>query len=133
MKKFNRKKTRRFSLMELVIVIGIMAGLAAIAVPAYQGIQAKAKVNQARTEIKALETACEAYNLTNNEYPSSLADLISSSNGGPFLKRKSVPKDPWNHEYVYSKTDNGYSIICYGSDGTQGGTGNAQDISSDGE
>ncbi len=129
MKKMN-KKIKHFSLMELVIVIGIMAGLAALAVPAFQSFQVTANINAAKTEIGVLATAVSQYNVVNGHYPSSLSELVATSNGGPFLQQKSVPKDPWGNDYQYQLDDTyGFIIISYGPDKQQGGDGNNADIS----
>jgi len=42
-----------------------------------------------------------------------------------------VPKDAWGNDFIYvSPGPDGkpYDLISYGSDGTEGGTGNAADI-----
>jgi len=54
-----------FTLVELLVVIGIIAILAAILLPAMQGAFKKAETAQAQTEVKAIETALKAYY---NEY-----------------------------------------------------------------
>ena len=45
----------------------------------------------------------------------------------------SLPNDPWSHPYLYrSPGEHGpYDIISYGSDGQEGGTGIAADISTE--
>jgi len=43
---------------------------------------------------------------------------------------ESVPKDPWGNDYMYLNEGGKPVVISYGSDGTQGGEGNAADISS---
>ncbi len=45
-----------------------------------------------------------------------------------------VPTDPWGHIYVYrAPAERGpYEIVSLGSDGQEGGTGTAADISNDG-
>ncbi|MGB6954542.1 MAG: type II secretion system protein GspG, partial [Bradyrhizobium sp.] len=52
---------------------------------------------------------------------------------GPYLKGGSLPNDPWNHSYLYrSPGERGpYEIISYGSDGQEGGSGIAADISTE--
>jgi general secretion pathway protein G len=44
-----------------------------------------------------------------------------------------VPTDPWGHVYLYrSPGERGpYEIVSLGSDGQEGGTGTAADISND--
>ena len=49
-----------------------------------------------------------------------------------YLKGGLVPPDPWGNPYVYrSPGQHGtYDILSYGSDGTEGGSGSGQDITS---
>jgi general secretion pathway protein G len=47
------------------------------------------------------------------------------------VKGGNLPNDPWNHPYLYRSPGEHapYDIISYGSDGQEGGTGTAADIS----
>ncbi|MBF0533045.1 MAG: type II secretion system protein GspG [Candidatus Omnitrophica bacterium] len=43
---------------------------------------------------------------------------------GPYLKKKTIPKDPWGHDYVYlspgkHNTDS-FDLYSYGPDGVEG-------------
>jgi len=51
---------------------------------------------------------------------------------GPYLKGGVVPADPWGNAYVYrAPGQHGtYDILSYGADGTEGGSGSGQDITS---
>ena len=44
-----------------------------------------------------------------------------------------VPNDPWSHPYIYRAPSEheAYDILSYGSDGQEGGSGTASDISLD--
>jgi general secretion pathway protein G len=49
------------------------------------------------------------------------------------LKGGNVPNDPWNHPYIYRAPGGhgAYDIVSLGSDGQEGGSGTAADISLD--
>ncbi len=139
--RINRRK-QKFTLVEVIVVIVIIALLATIAVPEFMSYVRKANITAARAQIKNLSAAVEAYKYDNGSIPdasSGLEALISNpgdteSWGGPYLRAKEIPKDPWGQEYMYNVpgSDNSdYSIISYGSDKQEGGTGEAADITSD--
>ena len=63
------KKTG-FTLIELLIVVLIIAILAAIAVPNFLEFQTRAKVSRAKSDMRSVATALEAYYVDNNTYVS---------------------------------------------------------------
>ena len=63
-----RKKSKGFTLIELMIVVAIIAILAAIAIPQYKKFQLKAKTAEAKTNLGAIRTAEEAYAAENDVY-----------------------------------------------------------------
>ncbi len=60
---------RGFTLIELLVVIGIIAVLAAIALPNYQEALTSSKVARFKGDCKAIETAVEVYNSEFGTYP----------------------------------------------------------------
>ncbi len=63
-----RKKSKGFTLIELMIVVAIIAILAAIAIPQYRKFQMKSKTSEAKTNIGAIRTAEEAYAAEHDKY-----------------------------------------------------------------
>lgn len=117
MKRSTRKRTRRrgFTLMELLIVLGILVMLAALAVPRLLGTRKKAKLNLAESQVGLLRGALEHYALDNETFPTTEQGLQALSHapadseegsaasawGGPYLN-KDLAKDPWGNEYQYA-------------------------------
>ena len=137
MKRFQRK---RFTLIEVVIVIVILVTLASVATPMYLNYVKQATVGAAKTQVKMLSDAIEGYKLDNQNYPESesgLQALIENVDDletwkGPYIKGV-IPKDPWGNEYVYrcpGEDDRPFEVISYGADGEAGGEGENADISS---
>lgn len=58
-----------FTLIELLIVVGIIAVLAAIAVPNMLEAQVRAKVSRTQSDMRTLATALETYRVDHNNYP----------------------------------------------------------------
>lgn len=139
----NRKGRRGFSLIELLVVLVILALLVGLVAPKFLKQAEKGQKGTAQTQIGNFKTAIELYRVDHaGQPPQDLQDLISapssSSDGGgqwkgPYLNDvTSVPLDPWQHPYVYNVPGpNGmdYEILSYGSDGREGGTDTAEDIS----
>ena len=131
MKRKSAIRRSAFTLIEVVVVIVILVTLASIATPLYMNYVKKANVSAAKTQIKMFDDALEQYRGDLGEYPESLEDLVKNSGDheekkwqGPYLKPAAIPKDPWGHDYEYTK-ENGedgreYEIVCLGPDGSKG-------------
>lgn len=63
-----RKKSKGFTLIELMIVVAIIAILAAIAIPQYRKFQLKAKTSEAKTNLGAIKTCEESYSAEHDQY-----------------------------------------------------------------
>ena len=125
-----------FSMIEILVVVGIIGFLASmVAINVIdQGDKAKRKATWA--QIKMFEDAFEFYRLDNGQYPGSEKGIQALIDGN-YLKERKLPKDAWNEPYIYSKPGpNGYpiDIVSLGADGEEGGSEAAADIKlSDGE
>jgi general secretion pathway protein G len=132
---------RGFTLVELLVVMIIIAALAAVIVPrvftrAEQGRRAKAIA-----DIKSLEDAIDMYAADNGQCPTTEQGLQALREpptvppeakgwNEPYLK-KTIPKDPWGGEYIYTSPgvhNDDYDIVSYGRDGKEGGEGADADI-----
>ena len=128
-----------FTLVEMLVVITIIGLIMGLIGPRVLSYLSESKVKAARIQLQSFVTALDLFYLDAGRYPSSaegLAALVKQTPGvaawnGPYLKGGSVPNDPWKHAYVYrSPGERGpYDIVSYGSDGQEGGSGAAADIS----
>ena len=137
MKKLQKK---RFTLIEVVIVIVILVTLASIATPMYLNYISNANIGAAKSQVKLLADALTGYKTDNKDFPSEesgLQALVENVDDletwrGPYLQG-SLPKDPWGNEYVYrcpGEDNRPFEVISYGADGEIGGDGENADISS---
>jgi general secretion pathway protein G len=84
------RSNRGFTLVELMVAIGILAVIAAIGLPSYISYKQRAYVAAATMDILTIATAINRYNTVNNSPPPDLATI-----GFDTLL------DPWGRPYVY--------------------------------
>jgi general secretion pathway protein G len=128
-----------FTLVEMLVVITIIGLIMGLIGPRVLNYLSESKVKTARIQLQSFASALDLFYLDAGRYPSTaegLAALVRQTPGiaawnGPYLKGGSVPNDPWNHAYVYrAPGEHGpYDIMSYGSDGQEGGSGVAADLS----
>jgi type II secretion system protein G len=67
--RLRKTSARGFTLIELLIVVGIIAILAAIAIPNLLAAQTRAKVSRAKADLRTIANSMEAYAVDQNGYP----------------------------------------------------------------
>ena len=135
-----RRSERGYTLVEILVVITIIGLIMALVGPRVLNYLTESKVKTARIQIVSFASALDLFYLDAGRYPTSaegLAVLVRPTAGitawnGPYLKGGIVPSDPWGKPYVYrSPGEHGaYDVVSFGSDGQEGGTGTAADITS---
>ena len=134
-----RSTTAGFSLIELLVVLAILGMLAGVVGPRVMQFLSGAKTKTAKLQIEDFSTALDLFHLEVGRYPTSsegLNALITRPAGasnwnGPYLKKQQVLKDPWGNEYRYQQPGQegrAFDISSLGSDNSQGGEGEAQDV-----
>ena len=135
-----RQSQMGFSLLELLIVIGILTLMATIAAPRLMQFFSKAKSETVRIEISNIASAVELYYLDLGGYPApevGLSALVEQPQdspkwNGPYLKSARGLTDPWDRAYHYRfPGEHGdFDIFSFGRDGSPEGTGEDSDITS---
>jgi general secretion pathway protein G len=136
-KQMNRSQPG-FTLIELLVVLVILGLLAGVAGPKIIGYLGGARSDTARLQIEEFGGSLDLFKLETGRYPTTQEGLqalvqqpISVTGwNGPYLKKKVVPKDPWNNDYHYlSPGQHGdYDISSWGADNREGGEGDNKDI-----
>ena len=131
------KKDKGLTLIELMLVVIILGILVAMVVPRLAGKSEQARRAAATADIEShLALALDLYELDNGSYPATeqgLSALVTEPTSspvpidwnGPYLKKKSIPTDPWGRSYVYVSPGvhnlEDYDLYSYGQDGVEGG------------
>ena len=135
-----QRKHRGFTLIELLVVLVILGLLAGLVAPRVIHYLSTSKTKTAQLQIKNFEASLDLYRLDVGGYPTTqqgLQALVTDPGNapgwhGPYLKGGVVPKDPWNHDFIYNSPGKhgAFDIESYGADGQPGGTGENQDVTS---
>jgi general secretion pathway protein G len=98
-----KRSHRGFTLAEMMAVIVIIGLLATLVVPNVLGKWDEAARTKARTDITSLVNAATEYAVRNGgRYPDTLDALVAPDESGhAYLQSRTLPLDPWKHEYVY--------------------------------
>jgi general secretion pathway protein G len=119
------RKNAGYTLLELLVVMGILAVLTAVATPQLMGYFGKAKTQSVQLQIENIGTALELYYMENGGYPSAGAGLKALVEAppeaprwnGPYLKKAKNLLDPWGRPYQYVISDGQYEVYSLGATG----------------
>jgi general secretion pathway protein G len=133
-------KRKAFTLIEIMIVVVILGLLAAVASVGVMANVEKAKVTTTKASLKALHAAVVSFYMDVGRYPTEEEGLnalvekpVDAENWRPegYLETTTVPKDGWGREFIYElnpASGKPFQIMSLGSDGEEGGEGNAADL-----
>jgi general secretion pathway protein G len=129
-----------YTLVEMLVVLTIISLILGLVGPRVLSYLGESRVKTAKLQIESFGAALDLFYLDTGRYPTGsegLSALVAAPSGvqiwnGPYVKGGRVPADPWGNSYQYRapvRNTPPYEISSYGSDGREGGTGAAADIS----
>jgi general secretion pathway protein G len=78
------------TLIELLMAVALLAVLLSIAIAQYEDFVERARVNEAVTQLRAIEVTIQGFMLLNGRYPEDLAEI-----------GKDTVRDPWDGPIYY--------------------------------
>lgn len=129
--------------VQIIVVVAVIGIIAAVLLaPRLLGQAGRALQAQAAEEIETLGIALDRYAEDNGDYPSTeqgLKALWEKPEEAPLPINWIEPyidipitADPWGNPYVYIRPGvhdaYGYDLVSFGSDGLEGGSGEAEDV-----
>jgi general secretion pathway protein G len=124
-----------FTMLEIIIVFILLAGIMAWVGPKIFEKMGQAKTQEAKMRISNLVGNIEMYRLQVGRYPENLQALVKQPPGvdkweGPYAKDADL-KDAWGNDYKYTVPGQGkpFDLVSLGADGKEGGEGENRDVS----
>jgi len=123
-----------FTLLEMVIVLGIIALIIGGAMGLMGKVSDGAKIQRVEGDFNSITSALKMYKVNNGTYPSQqqgIRALVDKPSSSPEPRRWTrlmdrVPLDPWGNEYGYlfpgRKDKTEFELVSKGPDGVDGGT-----------
>jgi len=88
------RRTRGFTLVEVMLTVGLIGVLLGIAVPAFQNYRERVRENQTVRDIAAMSADIQRFALDNRAFPQTLAEVGQAGR-----------LDAWGRPYVYYNVD----------------------------
>jgi general secretion pathway protein G len=133
--RLQNRRQRGFTILEIVIVFILLAGIMAFVGPKIFEQMGRAKSSEAKIRIQQLAGQIEMYKLEVGKYPDNLQALVKQPAGadrwnGPYAKEADL-KDAWGNDYRFAVPGQGkaFDLISLGADGKDGGDGENRDVS----
>jgi general secretion pathway protein G len=129
------RRQRGFTILEIVIVFILLAGIMSFVGPKIFEQMGRAKSSEAKIRIQQLAGQIEMYKLEVGRYPDNLQALVKQPAGvdrwnGPYAKDNDL-KDAWGNDYRFNVPGQGkgFDLVSLGADNREGGDGENRDVS----
>jgi general secretion pathway protein G len=135
-----RTSEQGFSLLEILIALTLLAIVATFVGGKIFDQLAEGQINSTKIQMSNLESRLKEFKRKCGFFPTTeqgLEALLTKPSGGReckdypangFIEESQLPKDPWDHDFIYESDGKTFNMYSYGPDGAAGGDGNDADI-----
>ena len=124
-----------FTLLEILVVVGIIALLAAFVVPQFINTRSRAEITTTQSQVSnggPIATAINTFRISVGRYPTELGELSNKPDDedeankwtGPYITDPASLKDAWGHEFKYESpgkvNEETFDLWSMGPDGQDG-------------
>ncbi|MCP3980410.1 MAG: prepilin-type N-terminal cleavage/methylation domain-containing protein [bacterium] len=122
MSRTSNSRRRGFTIIEVLIVLGVISILASIALVSLSNALDKAKQRATMADMRTISRSIEAYSVDNNIPPQNSGAVSGIvTNLRPYYSNVIPTQDSWKNDLIYSADVTGaYTIESYGKDGING-------------
>ncbi len=129
-----------FSLIEILIALTLLALAGTFVASKMFERYNEGQVSSTKIQMSTLDELLKEFRRKCNFYPTTeqgLEALVTKPSGGReckdypqngFIEGNIVPKDPWDHDFIYESDGKTFNISSLGADGEAGGSGTDADI-----
>ena len=129
-----------FTLIEILIALTLIALAGTFVAGKFFDNLHEGQVNSTKIQMSNLDGRLKEFRRKCGFFPSTeqgLEALVTKPTGGReckdypqngFVEDSQVPKDPWDHDFIYESDGKTFNISSLGADGEVGGTGTDADI-----
>lgn len=134
------KNQKGFSLIEILIALTLLALAGTFVVGKFFDSLYEGQVSSTKIQMSNLEARMKEFRRKCGFYPTSeqgLDALVNKPTSGReckdypatgFIDGDSVPKDPWDNDFIFESDGKTFNIYSYGQDREAGGEGSDADI-----
>jgi general secretion pathway protein G len=114
-----------FTLIEILVVVIIIGFIASLIAPNIIGRFERSQEEIAKAQVEMLSSGVMSFKVDMNRYPAKLEELIQMKDPkwrGPYLSKQTLPKDPWDRDYLYKAPGEhgAFDLYSLGPDGILG-------------